>query len=162
MVSIITCIDLDKKTYDVPVEKLRWRPSVYGIIIQDGQILLSPQFDGYDIPGWGINIWEKIDKALIREVHEETGMEIEIQDLIHVDSNFFVHPRHPDDFLQSILIYYRARIIWWKLSTDCFDEDEKEHARMAEWISLSELENVKWASSVDLYPIIKKTLFSIS
>lgn len=154
----VTCIDLDKNTYEVPVESLRWRPSVYGIIIQDNKILLSPQWDGYDLPGGGIDLWETIEEGLIREVREETGMNIRPLYLIQVNSNFFKNPNHKDDFMQSILMYYSAEIIGWELSMDGFDGHEREYARIAEWIPLNQIENIKWMSSLDVYPIIKKAI----
>ncbi len=154
----VTCIDLQKNTYEVPIEKLRWRPSVYGIIIQEERILLSQQWDGYDLPGGGINLGEGIEVALVREVREETGIQVELHDLVHVDSNFFVHPSHPDDYVQSILIYYTAKVVWWELSTLWFDRDEQKYARLAEWIPLSEIDIIKWASSLDITPIIQKAL----
>lgn len=154
----VTCLDLDRKLHEFPLNKLRWRPSVYAIVIQDGKILLSPQFDWYDLPGWGIELWESIPDALIREVHEETGFNVEPQSLVHVDSNFFVHPNHPEDPVQSILIYYTARVVSWELSTNWFDAEEKIYTRLAEWIPISELENIKWMSSFEVYPIVKKAI----
>ncbi len=154
----ISCLGLDRKLHEFPLDSLRWRPSVYAIIVQDGKILLSPQFDGYDLPGWGIELWETISNALIREVKEETGIDVELQTLVHVDSNFFVHPNHPEDPVHSILIYYLARPVSWELSTIWFDEEEKEYARLAEWIALNEIESIKWMTSLDIYPIIKKAI----
>lgn len=58
----ITCIDLDKNTYKVESSTLSWRPSVYGIIIRDDNILLVPQWDGYDLPGGGIELGETIEE----------------------------------------------------------------------------------------------------
>ena len=54
----ITSMDKDGGTYEVPLSDLIWRPTAYAIIIQDGKILLSPQWDGYDLPGGGIDLGE--------------------------------------------------------------------------------------------------------
>jgi 8-oxo-dGTP pyrophosphatase MutT (NUDIX family) len=70
----IICKDIKGNEYAVPVEQLSFRPSVYGIIIQEGKILLSKQWDGYDFPGGGIKLGETIEQALLREVKEETGL----------------------------------------------------------------------------------------
>lgn len=68
----ITSIDKDGGTREVPISELVWRPAAYAIIIQDGKILMSPQWDGYDLPGGGIDIEELSTEGLIREVKEET------------------------------------------------------------------------------------------
>ncbi len=45
----ITCRKIDGTTVEVLASELSFRPSVYGVAIQDGKVLLSPQFgDGYD------------------------------------------------------------------------------------------------------------------
>jgi 8-oxo-dGTP diphosphatase len=59
----------------------RFRPAIYGILIQDGQVLLvrAPQtFLGVvGFPGGGIELGESPLEALRREFAEETGLEIE-------------------------------------------------------------------------------------
>ena len=47
--------DINGNTYDVPLNELSWRPSAYAIVIQEGNVLLSKQFNGYDLPGGGID-----------------------------------------------------------------------------------------------------------
>jgi len=74
----VTCIDTARNTYEVPISDLIWRPAAYGIIIQDKHILLSPQHDGYDLPGGGVDLGETMEEGCIREVKEETGMDVAI------------------------------------------------------------------------------------
>jgi ADP-ribose pyrophosphatase YjhB (NUDIX family) len=122
----VTCIDKDEKTYEVPASELAWRPSVYGIIIQDDKILLSPQFDGYDLPGWGIELWESIENALIREIREETGYDARVGSLVSAHTSLFRLPREGEEYVHSIMMYYTASIIGWSLSIDWFDEWDRE------------------------------------
>lgn len=69
---------LDGKEYEVGADELVWRPSVYGIVIDEGKILLSPQHGiGYDLPGGGMDFGESFEDNVIREVKEETGIEVE-------------------------------------------------------------------------------------
>lgn len=68
---------LDKKDY-VGTEKVFSRPSARGIIVKNGQVLLvySKKYDYYKFPGGGIEKGEANEKALIREVCEETGYRV--------------------------------------------------------------------------------------
>jgi 8-oxo-dGTP diphosphatase len=88
----VTCEDIEGKTYQVPSDKLTFRPAVYGVIIQDGKILLSKQWDGYDFPGGGIDLGEDTETALIREVKEETGVDVEVGRIVYSSNSFFKLP----------------------------------------------------------------------
>ena len=54
------------------------RPSARGIIVRDGRIAMvhSRKYDYYAFPGGGIDRDENGKDALIREVREETGLEV--------------------------------------------------------------------------------------
>ncbi len=119
----VTCIDKDKNSYEVLVDKLSWRPSVYGIIIQDEKILLSPQWGWYDLPGGGIDLGETIEDALVREVKEETGYDGEVDALIAARTSLFRLPREPEEYVHSIMMYYAVHITGGALSVDGFDEE---------------------------------------
>jgi 8-oxo-dGTP diphosphatase len=63
------------------------RVSAYAIIAQEAEILLASWNRGVEplwtLPGGGINLHESPDQALVREVREETGYDIEV-DQLHV------------------------------------------------------------------------------
>lgn len=86
---IISCRDIDGNIFEVPASELKFRPSVYGIIIQDNKVLLSKQWDGYDFPGGGIELGETIEEALKREVWEETGLKVEKGQFVACEESFF-------------------------------------------------------------------------
>jgi len=148
--------------HEVSVEKLQWRPSVYGVVIHDGKILLSPQFKkGYDLPGGGVDLGENLEDAVAREVKEETGIDVEVQGLLTVHSNFFAatHNKDRDDiYYQSIMLYYKCKMIGGEISNAGFDEYEQEYAGLAEWISVEYVENINPISTFDFRPVIKQAL----
>ena len=69
--------ELDTKDYD-PNGTAFVRPSVRGIIIRDGKIAMvhSLKYDYYKYPGGGIEPGETLEDALIREVAEESGLQV--------------------------------------------------------------------------------------
>ncbi len=137
----IICEDKDGKKYEVFAGELSFRPAVYGIIIQNGEVLLSKQWDGYDFPGGGINLGETIEEALKREVKEETGFEVKIGKLVTCENSFY--KRVKGDYIHAIFMYYLCEIIGGKLSTEFFDEHERKYLGEAEWIDLKNIEKIK-------------------
>ena len=69
--------EIDTKDYD-PNGKAFVRPSVRGIILRDGKVAMvhSLKYDYYKFPGGGIENGESFEEALIREVAEESGLQV--------------------------------------------------------------------------------------
>ncbi len=93
------------------VEKMVWRPSAYALILNEkGELLVQDNIhtQKFDLPGGGVEIWEEVQAALIREVWEETGLEAKIIELVHVKDNFFLTPggRH----WHTLHFFYRAEV----------------------------------------------------
>lgn len=151
----IICEDIEGKKYEVSINQLAFRPSVYGIIIQDDKILLSRQWDGYDFPGGGINLGETVDDALKREVKEETGFDANPDKIITCETSFFKLP-FTEKYVHSIHLYYLCKITGGELSTEFFDNDEKQYANKAEWIALKNTNKIKFCNSADSLKIIEK------
>lgn len=154
----VVCKDINGNEFKVSADKLVFRPSVYGVIIENGKILLSKQWDGYDIPGGGVDIGEAIEDALKREVKEETGLDVEVGKVVACENSFFKLPFGEDKFVHSILIYYLCKRVGGELTIENFDEHEKEYADMPEWISIENIENIKFYNSVDSVKIIKEAM----
>lgn len=158
----ITALDVFGNQHEVTTDEMVWRPSVYGIVIDDGKILLSPQHDiGYDLPGGGVELHETFEEAVTREVKEETGVDICAISCVGCTDSFFVWK--PEDtagrrVYHSVLVYYLCEKVGGELSTEGFDTHEREYAKLAKWVQLSEVDTMPQASSVDFVPYIRKAM----
>ena len=156
MTNTITCLDVEGNKYEIQIDELEWRPSSYGIVIKDGKVLMSKQFgDKYDLPGGGVDLGEDLGAAVIREVKEETGIDVSEPKNIGVENSFFHSAHGNKKSYHSILLYYVCTYQGGTLSTDGFDEHEREYAEMAEWVPLDSIDDIKIASTVDFKPYIK-------
>ena len=144
------CIDLDGDEFEVPTNSLKMRLAVYGLIVNDDKLLLLPhEQGGYDLPGGGVELGETTREALGREVKEETGLTVEMQDVVRVKTSFYAGNYISEGYLHSTLIYYRCKVIDGDITTDNFDEFAKENLKKAEWIDLDKLDEIDVASTVD-------------
>jgi 8-oxo-dGTP diphosphatase len=153
----VTCVDIDGEKHTVPVSQLHWRPSAYGIVMKDGQLLTAKQFGRYNLPGGGIEFGEMPEAAVIREIKEETGIIAARPKLISVASMLFKLPR-PDrgrEYFQTLLFYYVCDFSGGEFSTDGFDEYEKEYAEMPEWYLIANLDKLQVTGSHDWRPLVE-------
>ncbi|MFE3601336.1 NUDIX domain-containing protein [Streptomyces sp. NPDC059142] len=71
---------------------------VTGIVIEDDRILLLDQdTDGprsYSLPGGKVEDGETLEQALIREMREETGVDVEVGRLLYLCDNVAAHVVH--------------------------------------------------------------------
>jgi len=156
----VTCVDIDGKKHEVPASKLNWRPSAYGIVIKDGELLTAKQFGRYNLPGGGIDLGEMPELAVIREIKEETGIEATNPRLVSMASQFFKLPYTDDSeaFCQTMLLYYICDFAGGDFSMDGFDEFEKIYADMPEWYPLSKLDGLEYTGSHDWRGIVREAM----
>jgi len=155
----IVCHDVWGKKTEVDSSQLIFRPSVYGILIENDKILLSGEWDGYDIPGGGSKVHETLEESLKREFLEETGLEIEVGDVVHCET-FFFHPshseKHKNEHWNAPVFYFLVRRVGGEISVNNFSEEEKDYKNLAEWVDLEKIKETKFYNSIDSVEVIKK------
>lgn len=111
---------------------------VYGICVKDDRLLVinknsGPYINRYDLPGGSLEEGEALSEAMNREFHEETGLEIEIEDNIGVID--FKLPWLWRDFtdLHHIAVYYSVKKIGGELSVP--EQFDGQDSLGALWIS---------------------------
>jgi 8-oxo-dGTP diphosphatase len=147
---------------EVLAEKLQFRPGAYAVIIQDGKVLLSPQWDGWDFPGGGIEKGETFEQALVREVKEETGLDARPGALLHVTQDFFIANYMDDTYFHSLCFYYTCTDPRGEISTAGFAEYEKKYMKAAEWVPLEKIDGLKFYNPVNSPELIRKAALLLS
>lgn len=153
----VVCHDIHKNLYEVDADQLTFRPSVYGILIENDKILLSRQHGKYDVPGGGVELYETLEEGVIREFQEETGLLVEIIKPVHVTTSFF-HPAHAprvsNEYWNCPIIIFTVRKISGELSIENFDKEEKNYASMAQWIDVDKITKEMFVNPLH-YQVIK-------
>jgi 8-oxo-dGTP diphosphatase len=155
----VVCHNIHNKLFTVNVNKLTWRPSVYGILFDNNKVLLSKQWDGYDYPGGGVDIHETVEEALKREFFEETGLKVELVAPVYCDTSFFrpdQSGKYIDEYWNCPIMYFLVRRVGGELSTENFDEEEKTYAGMPEWIDIEKINQITIYKSTDNDQLIEK------
>ncbi len=85
-----------------------FRIGVNALIYDDGRVLLAHRrdIDWWNLPGGGMEIGETVEEATCREVREETGLEVEVEQLVGVYSK----PQK-----QEVVLTFRCKVIGGKL-----------------------------------------------
>lgn len=135
----INCRSIKGEVIGVPIDKIRFRNSVYGIITHEEKILLvRTQTTGlYAFPGGGIQLGEPIKDALLREIHEETGINVSITRFFYFTEDFFYFD--PQDIgFHSFLFFYLCTPLTTELVAD---EDVIDfYAEKPRWLPIKNLD----------------------
>lgn len=104
-----------------------FRVSVSALIFEGERVLLAHRraIDWWNLPGGAMDPHETLEEALRREVHEETGLEIAVGQLVGVYSK---------PLKQEIVLSFRCRVIGGTLGA--IDDDDIDESR---YFSLHEL-----------------------
>ena len=141
------------------------RPSGKAVIIEDGKVLLTRNHKVHEddqefwlLPGGGQRHGEDLHTTVQREVFEETGLEVEVGELLLVRDYIGAHHElaeiserlHNEHALE---LMFRCRVAGGTLGT----EVDADHGQLeAAWIGLDELAGLRVfpRSLVDLLPVI--------
>ncbi|MFE6253996.1 NUDIX hydrolase [Agromyces sp. NPDC057865] len=127
------------------------RIAAYGVIIRDGQILLSHWNEhgrsGWTLPGGGIEGSEHPVAAARREIFEETGYEASVDRLLGIDTMVVpTEKRHSGDVpLYAMRVVYRATVTGGELRNEVDGSSDE-----ARWFPLDEVAGLKRVSLLDI------------
>jgi len=91
--AVVQCITLTGEKKLIDRERLILRPAAYALTVREGKLLLLKMraTGKYHLPGGGIEVGERIEETLKREIQEETGIEIDVLRLAHFEEVFFYY-----------------------------------------------------------------------
>lgn len=119
---------------DIKVQK--FRVALYGVLVEDRKVLLAttrvPSGLIINFPGGGLELGEAPLDAVPREFREETGLEVEVKNLLFCSQRFQQNPEYPAE--QLMHIYYRVKRIGGSL----IDGNNDDVAGVS-WATLEEL-----------------------
>lgn len=110
-----------------------------GILIEDEHVLFHKQKgDAYwALPGGGIEIGEKSEDTIVREMNEELGYEVEVIQPLWVAENFFTY--HQKDF-HELGFYYLLQTRQRHFQNEPFHGLEGERL-IYQWLPVEKLED---------------------
>ena len=79
---------------------------------ESGEVLLQKRgdFNGWGFPGGAMEIGESAEETAIREIREETGYDVEIDEFIGVYTKYF-HAYPNGDQVQAIGLFFKCSIV---------------------------------------------------
>ncbi|MDO4898184.1 MAG: NUDIX domain-containing protein [Rothia sp. (in: high G+C Gram-positive bacteria)] len=127
------------------------RPAAYAVIIDNEHILLSrwvPHIPGmqpgWTLPGGGMEPGEQPGESAVREVFEETGYTVELDELLGVNTAYYPPAEGSELPFCALRIIFRARTVGGELTHEIGGSTDR-----AAWIPLSELDQHFYYPSVD-------------
>jgi ADP-ribose pyrophosphatase YjhB (NUDIX family) len=122
---------------------------VAGVMIENGHVLLHKQVneDHWALPGGRVKVLEESASGIKRELMEELGVAVEIENLLWVTENFFTY--HDANF-HEIGFYYRVSSEKMMNHNEAFYGLEGK-GLLYQWVPINKLEEIT------LYPEFLKT-----
>ena len=129
------------------------RLAAYAVVTDDeGRVLLALWNEGsrrqWTLPGGGLELHERAEEGAVREVREESGYQVELDELLGVDSYVFPAERRTADTdrpMKAFRVVYRAHVVGGELT-----HEEDGTTDEAAWFPLSEVASLDRVSVVDI------------
>lgn len=133
----------------IDTEEKGFKYRVCGVVIKDGKLLTqrSEKNNFYFLPGGHVELGEDTQMAVIREMKEETLVEYNVDELMVINENFFMHESKK----------YHELGFYYKLSpqkdmiTENYSRIEidkgKEKKLVFEWIEIQSLNSIDFRPS---------------
>ena len=128
------------------------RVGCYAVVVDDGRVLLAHWNEGgrigWTLPGGGLEPGEQPEDCVVREVHEETGYDVVLDDLLGVHVYYLPEPERRlrgNGDLRFLRIVYRAHVVGGELRHETDGTTDE-----ARWVPLDEVAGLDRVGLVDV------------
>lgn len=130
------------------------RVAAYAVVIDDADRLLLAHWNegrraAWTMPGGGLEPGEDPERAVVREVREETGYKVAVDELLGIHSRVIPPGRRltpgVTEPLHTLRIVYRAHIVGGRLRNEKNGSTDR-----AEWFPLAEVAALQRVKLVDI------------
>jgi ADP-ribose pyrophosphatase YjhB (NUDIX family) len=111
-------------------------PSVTAVVVNEGGLLLVHRADNdlWALPGGGHEVGESIEDTVVREVKEETGMDVQVTGLV----GLYTNPAHvmayeDGEVRQQFSLCFRARLLGGQLTNS-------PESKAVRWVPIAEVD----------------------
>ncbi len=134
---MVDCFSFQTGKRFVPKDRLIFRPSAYALIVHEGKLLLVTNrlTHLYALPGGKIELGERMEETLRREVREETGIDIQVKEFCRFEEGFFYFDPL-DEAYHSLLFFFRCTPRSLEFSDKWSIDDVEGNP---EWVDIADL-----------------------
>jgi mutator protein MutT len=135
---LIKATSIYGKPVCVSKEKVDLRVSAYGIIFYEGKLLLINirSTSKWFFPGGGVEIGEKMEETIKREIREETGIRVKVGKFLTFEETCFYYDPW-DKAWQNYSFFYICKPLSFDLTEA--NQIEFDEAEKPQWVSLDAL-----------------------
>ncbi len=152
---MIECTSLYGEKVMVPVSKLTLRPAAYGFVVNDGKLLVvqMKHTGKFWFPGGGLDKGETLEECVKREVWEETGIQVDVGELLHFKEIFFYYDP-TDEAFQNFSFFYLCRPQSLE-TTDMHNMADEETAN-AQWKDMDDFTDELHSTITEVLDVYRK------
>lgn len=128
------------------------RLAAYAVVVDEQRRVLLARWNGgsrpqWTMPGGGVELHESVEEAAVREVLEETGYDVRLEELLGVDS-WVMPPQQrfadTDRPLKAVRVVFRATVTGGELRHEVGGSTDE-----AAWVPIADVPGLERVSLVD-------------
>lgn len=149
---------IDGRLVPVPADQFQKKTAVLGVAQQGGNVLIIPQFTGYDFPGGTVEVGESHARALVREFGQEAGYDIIVRQELARIVTYYTRHGNGRHYCQDNIVF-NVEITGGGFDKIRLTDAEKAYMGFPQWVPFSVLEKMcflRYPDDCDWRPLLQK------